>query len=311
MSLKAQQDEQAAAERRAAAERAAQAQAQAQAEVTRRQQAEEQRLQAEQERLQAEQAKSEAERQQQQAQLAAQQAQQERQQAEAAQAAALAQQQASQAEAQRAQIAAQQAEHARLQAEQDKEAMRARLMEQLNQVLQTKDSARGLIVNMSDVLFDTGQATLKPGARERLAKVAGIILAYPDLNLQVEGHTDSVGSDQYNQRLSERRAEAVRAYLIAQGVRSSSISAQGFGKAQPIASNTTAAGRQLNRRVEMVVSGQAIGTVMSRPAGAAPSTRGGTAGTATAPGNPQIRTPASSAPAVGSPTGTPPPNPPR
>src|SRR5205085_3200436 len=123
-----------------------------------------------------------------------------------------------------------------------------------------RDSARGLIVNMSDVLFDFNKATLKPGAREKLSKVAGIVLAYPGLRLELEGHTDSVGSDEYNMVLSEKRASSVHDYLIAQGVPGGSVTARGFGKADPVASNATAEGRQRNRRVEMVVSGEIIGT---------------------------------------------------
>jgi outer membrane protein OmpA-like peptidoglycan-associated protein len=115
------------------------------------------------------------------------------------------------------------------------------------------------------VLFDTGKYTLKPGAREKLAKVAGIVLSYPDLRLQMEGYTDNVGSDEYNQRLSERRAEAVRSYLIAQGVSAANLTAVGMGKSAPVASNATAAGRQQNRRVEMIVSGEAIGTKLGAP----------------------------------------------
>jgi outer membrane protein OmpA-like peptidoglycan-associated protein len=128
----------------------------------------------------------------------------------------------------------------------------------LNVILQTRESARGLIVNMSDVLFDSGKATLRPGAREKLAKVAGIVLAYPGLSLEVEGHTDSVGAADYNLDLSERRANTVRAFLSQQGVSAASIVARGFGKEQPVATNGTAAGRQQNRRVELIVSGSPI-----------------------------------------------------
>jgi outer membrane protein OmpA-like peptidoglycan-associated protein len=136
--------------------------------------------------------------------------------------------------------------------------MRARLLEQLNLILETRDTARGLIMNMSDVLFDTGKYTLKPLAREKLAKAAGVLMAYPGLSIEVDGHTDNVGSDEFNQTLSVERATAVRDYLIQQGVAEGSITAHGFGKMQPIASNETAAGRQQNRRVELVVSGDAI-----------------------------------------------------
>ena len=137
----------------------------------------------------------------------------------------------------------------------------------MNSVLQTRDSARGLIVNMSDVLFDTAAFTLKPGAREKLAKVAGILLAYPGLNIEVDGHTDNVGSDEYNQNLSDQRAESVRAYLVAQGVLTDSVTAKGFGKTQPVGTNDTAEGRQINRRVELVVSGEAIGAQAGGAAG--------------------------------------------
>jgi outer membrane protein OmpA-like peptidoglycan-associated protein len=137
--------------------------------------------------------------------------------------------------------------------------MRARLSEQLNSILQTRDSARGLIVSMSDVLFDTGQYSLKPGAREKLAKVAGILLAYPGLNIEVGGYTDNVGGDDMNQKLSENRADSVRAYLVQQGVTTNSVSARGFGNTLPVASNDSSAGRQQNRRVELLVSGDAIG----------------------------------------------------
>ena len=127
-------------------------------------------------------------------------------------------------------------------------------------ILETRETARGLIVNLSDVLFDTAQATLKPGAREKLARVSGILVSHPGLKLEIEGHTDSVGTDDYNQGLSERRAESVRAYLVEQRIAPQSITTKGFGEQQPVATNDTAAGRQRNRRVELVVSGEAIGT---------------------------------------------------
>jgi outer membrane protein OmpA-like peptidoglycan-associated protein len=134
-------------------------------------------------------------------------------------------------------------------------------------VLATRDTARGLIANMSDVLFKTGSFELMPAARERLAKVSGIVLAYPSLHLQVEGHTDSIGTDDYNQALSEKRAGAVRDYLVQEGISADAIKALGFGKTEPIASNDTPEGRQQNRRVELVLSGDAIGNAAS--AGAA------------------------------------------
>jgi len=219
------------------------------------------------------QAKAEADAQaaQQQAALAQQQADEdarrraaaEQAQAEAqrAQAAALAQQQQAQAEAAAALQAANQAEQQRQEAIRQKEEMRARLLAQLNQVLQTRDTARGLIVSMPDVLFDFNKYTLKPEARERLARISGIVLAYPDLKLEVDGYTDSIGSDEYNQTLSDRRAEAVRDYLVTSGVSMNNVAARGMGKADPIADNSTAAGRQLNRRVEMIVSGDVIGSL--------------------------------------------------
>jgi outer membrane protein OmpA-like peptidoglycan-associated protein len=228
-------------------------------EAERRAQAEAERQAALQAKMEAQQATQQAQQATQQAQLAAQQAAQEKAEADAARAAALAQQQAAQAEAERARMAAQQADQGRQQAEAEKTALRERLRQQLNLILETRESARGLIVNISDVLFDFDKYTLKPGAREKMAKVSGILLAYPGLKIQVEGHTDSVGSDDYNQTLSERRADTVRDYLVGQGVPGGTVSAVGLGKADPVASNDTAAGRQQNRRVELVVSGEPIG----------------------------------------------------
>jgi outer membrane protein OmpA-like peptidoglycan-associated protein len=153
------------------------------------------------------------------------------------------------------------------QAEADKAAMRTRLSEQLNSILQTRDSARGLIVSMSDVLFDTGKYSLKPGAREKLAKVAGILLAYPGLNIEVGGYTDNVGGDEMNQKLSENRAGSVRDYLVQEGVAMNSVSSKGFGNTLPVASNGDSAGRQQNRRVELLVSGDAIGNPINQTTG--------------------------------------------
>jgi len=158
---------------------------------------------------------------------------------------------------------------AKEQAEKDAQALRERLKEQLNVILSTRDTARGLIVNMSDVLFDFGQAALKPGAKEKLAKISGILLAYPTLHLSVEGHTDSVGTDDYNQKLSERRADSVRDYLTSNGISPANVIAIGMGKANPVASNDTAEGRQQNRRVEMVVSGDVIGQPIGADDGSA------------------------------------------
>ena len=170
---------------------------------------------------------------------------------------------AAQADAEQSRLAAQQAEQSAQQraqqAEADKAALRARLSEQLNSILQTRDSARGLIVSMSDVLFDSGKYSLKSGAREKLAKVAGILLAYPGLNIEVGGYTDNVGGDAMNQKLSENRATSVRDYLVQQGVATNSVTTKGFGNSSPVASNNNSAGRQQNRRVELLVSGEAIG----------------------------------------------------
>jgi outer membrane protein OmpA-like peptidoglycan-associated protein len=257
---------QAAAEKKAAEDRAAQARADADAEAKRRADAEAAQKQAEAATAEAEKMKAEAEQ-------AAADAARQKEAAEKATAEAVAQQQALAAETAKAQQAAAQSEQARQQAEQlrqqaekDKQDLRARLLQQLNTILSTRDTARGLIANMSDVLFKTGSFELLPGARERLAKVSGIVLAYPSLHLQIEGHTDSVGTDEYNQSLSEKRAEAVRDYLVQQGIAADSIEARGFGKTQPIASNDTPEGRQQNRRVELVLSGDAIGSGAAAPA---------------------------------------------
>ena len=151
------------------------------------------------------------------------------------------------------------------QLETDKSDLRAQLLLQFNAILQTRDTARGLIVNMSDVLFDTGKFSLRPEAREKLAKVAGIVEGHPGLRLAVEGHTDSVGGDDYNQQLSEERGGSVRDYLVGQGIAGASVSSKGFGKTQPVASNETASGRQQNRRVELVISGEIIGQEIGVP----------------------------------------------
>jgi len=236
--FEAQQRAQLAAQQQAAAQQAAQAQAAAQQAQEQAQREAQQRAAAEQAQQQAEQARQQAAMQAQQSQLEAQQAQQQMQ---------AAQQQAQQAEAERQQ-------------------MRTRLMDQLNQVLQTRDSARGLIVSMPDVLFDLNSANLKPTARERLAKVAGILIAYPDVKVEIDGYTDNTGTASYNQQLSEQRAASVQAYLTRQGVPGSSITTRGFGMDNPIASNDSPSGRQQNRRVELVVSGQSIGAQMNTPA---------------------------------------------
>jgi len=151
------------------------------------------------------------------------------------------------------------------QAEAERTQLRAQLLEQFNAILQTRDTVRGLIVNVSDVLFDTAKYSLRPLAREKLAKVAGIVSGHPGLRLDVEGHTDNVGGDDYNQKLSEQRGDSVRDYLTHEGMQASSVTSRGFGKTQPVASNDTAAGRQENRRVELVISGEIIGTLIGQP----------------------------------------------
>ena len=156
-----------------------------------------------------------------------------------------------------------QAAHARqlaAQTEQEKAQLRDQLRQQLNVILETRETARGLIVNLSDVLFDTARHDLKPGAREKLARVSGILSAHPGLKMEIEGHTDSVGTDDYNQRLSDRRAESVRSYLVSQNIAPAMVTSIGFGESKPVATNDTAAGRQQNRRVELIVSGDIIGT---------------------------------------------------
>ena len=256
MAVKKKAEDDAAA---AAAAREAAAKAQADAESKRRADAEAARVQAEAARAQAEQAKAQAEAARAEAERMKAEADKAKQEADAARAAAEAQQQQLAVEAEKARKAAEESERLRQQAEKDKADLRARLLAQLNTILATRDTARGLIANMSDVLFKTGSFELLGGARERLAKVSGIVLAYPSLRLEVEGHTDSVGSDDYNMTLSQHRADAVRDYLVQQGIPDGSISARGLGKAGPVASNDTPEGRQQNRRVELVLSGAAIG----------------------------------------------------
>jgi outer membrane protein OmpA-like peptidoglycan-associated protein len=166
-------------------------------------------------------------------------------------------------ESERNRLAAANSDKQLQQAVRDREELRARLLVQFNTILETRDTARGLVVNMSDVLFDSAKFTLRPAAREKLAKISGIVLAYPSLALSIEGNTDSVGTDAYNQTLSENRAGSVRDYLGQQGIPAASMTAHGFGKTQPVASNDTAGGRQQNRRVELVVSGEVIGTTVA------------------------------------------------
>jgi outer membrane protein OmpA-like peptidoglycan-associated protein len=235
-----------AAERAAAQAATDAAQERQREEEAARQQADMQKLQAERDAAREAQARAQAEAARLQADAAAQAAQQQ----------ALSAQQ----QAQSAQQQAQAARDAAARAEADKQALRAALLDQFNRILPTTDTPRGLQVNMADVLFAFGKFDLQPPAREALAKFSGIVLAHPGLHLAIEGYTDSVGSDTFNQTLSEQRANTVRAYLINQGLDPNAISATGFGKSNPVASNDTAAGRQQNRRVEIIISGEVIGT---------------------------------------------------
>jgi outer membrane protein OmpA-like peptidoglycan-associated protein len=206
-------------------------------------------------------ARREAETQAQQSALQAQQSQLDAERAKAAQAQADAERARAEAESAAAQARAAEANKSA----ENANAVRERLRSQLNSVLATSESARGLIVNMSDVLFDTGRYTLKPATQISLAKVAGILQAYPGLKLQVEGYTDSVGSDQLNQKLSENRADSVKNFLMGQGVHQDNITSTGYGKAKPVADNSSSSGRAQNRRVQLVVSGDAIGVQQSGP----------------------------------------------
>jgi len=267
LTLEKKQQEQAAAERQRAQDQIQQAQTQADQAAARAtaardeaQRQSEARALADQERQAAEQARLQAEQAAQQAAADRAAAQQQLQQAEQQRQGLVQQQQALSQQAEQARLQAQQAEQERLQVQQQAEQQRQRLLTQLNQVLQTRDTARGLIVNMSDVLFDLNKATLRPGARLRLAKVAGIILAYPDLKLEIDGFTDNTGTPEYNQTLSDKRAKSVSDFLTSQGVPAGAVTTRGMGESNPVASNANAAGRQMNRRVELVVSGTAIGT---------------------------------------------------
>jgi outer membrane protein OmpA-like peptidoglycan-associated protein len=251
-------------ERQAAANAQAQTQAQADDATRRAQQAQSDQARAELARAQAESDAARARTDTADAQSAAAKARADMADSQAASASALS---AAQADADQSRLAAQQSQLTAQQAEADKATMRTRLSEQLNKILQTRDSARGLIVSMSDVLFDTGKYSLKPGAREKLAKVAGILLAYPGLNIEVGGYTDNVGGDAMNQTLSENRAGSVRDYLVQQGVATNSVSSKGFGNTLPVASNENSSGRQQNRRVELLVSGEAIGNPVNATTG--------------------------------------------
>jgi outer membrane protein OmpA-like peptidoglycan-associated protein len=257
---KRQEEERVANEQRAAEERTIQAKAEQEAEAKRRAEAEKQQANAEKQQAnaerqqaEAEKQKTEAERQKLAAELNAAKEAQARAEAEKARAEAQAKEKTAQENALREREAAEKSER-------EKHELRAKLLEQFNRVLPTHDTPRGLVVNMGDVLFDTGKADLRSNAREALAKLSGTILNYPSLKLDIEGHTDSVGSDEFNQKLSEKRAEAVRGYLATQGIDAAAMAARGLGKNMPVEDNKTAAGRQKNRRVEIIVSGEVIGT---------------------------------------------------
>jgi len=280
IALKRQEDQRLELERQAAASReaeakaqAARANAQAEEDARLRAQAEtEQRLEAERRaRAEAERAAAEAHATAAQAQaevareralrdqVAAEQARLAAARAEAERATAQAQAEVERARALSEQAAAEQARQAAARAEKEKAQLRSSLVQQLNLILDTRETERGLVINISDVLFDSGQYTLRPIAREKLARVSGIVLAHPGLRLDAEGHTDSVGTDEFNQQLSLKRAMAVRDFLVEQGIPITSLGGHGFGKTIPVASNDTAAGRQRNRRVELVVAGDVIG----------------------------------------------------
>ena len=260
IAVRRQEDERIAEQQRAADDEARRARRGQEEEAQLRATADRQRMQAEVAAAEEAKARAEADAQRQAAMLQEQQAREQAAQdrdraAQSEQQAAQAAQQAqdSQAQADRARQLAEQSEH-------DKQELRAKLLQQFNRILETRDTVRGLVVNIGDVLFDTARYTLRPPAREALAKLSGIVLAYPGLRLQIEGHTDSTGTSAFNQKLSEQRAAAGRDYLVQQGLDANSITAAGLGEDSPIADNGTAAGRQKNRRVEIIVSGEVIGT---------------------------------------------------
>jgi outer membrane protein OmpA-like peptidoglycan-associated protein len=143
------------------------------------------------------------------------------------------------------------------------EAELRRLLDRLNAILETRSTSRGLIVGISDLLFDFNQATLTPMAREKLAGIARILVEYGSPRLRLQGYTDNIGSAEVNLELSRRRADAVRAYLVSQGVPAATVTASGFGSASPVATNATATGRQQNRRVDMLISGAITGVAIT------------------------------------------------
>jgi outer membrane protein OmpA-like peptidoglycan-associated protein len=257
LAIQRQAEEALANERKAADDAQRQARERADQEARQRAEAEAAKAQALLQEQQAKQKAEEAARQKAEADAARAQAEVERLRAESERQAALQKEET-------ARKAAEDAERARKQAEEEKAQLRAKLLQQFSQVLDTRDTDRGLVVNMSDVLFDTGKYTLRQEAREKLARIAGIVLNYPGLRLEAEGHTDNVGTAEFNQKLSEQRADSVRGYLIAQGIPESSITSSGKGFTVPVTPNDTAAGRQKNRRVELIVSGEVIGTSIGK-----------------------------------------------
>ncbi len=284
IAVKRQEDERIARERREQEEREAKAKAEAEAEARRAAAAEADRRAAETGRRAAEEAqKAEAERREAaekqgreaeaaaareaqaraEAEAARQKEAEARAEAEAARQSALEKEKMAGELAERERQLAQREREAAERSEREKQQLRAALLAQFNRILQTRDTERGLVVTMADILFDFGKFDLRPAAREALAKLSGIVLAHPGLKLAVEGHTDNVGSEEFNQTLSEKRAEAVRGYLVQQGLDADFVTAMGFGKARPVASNDTPTGRQQNRRVELIVSGEVIGTKIS------------------------------------------------
>ncbi len=273
IALQRQEAEYQEQQRRIALQREEDAAARLRAEEDRRRQAEDERARldrdralAERQRAEAEAARSAAERERLASERARADLERARSEADAARAAAQAQADTAKLQADAAKRLADQnaadasaARLAREQAERDRDAAREQLRQQLNVILETRETARGLIINLSDVLFDVDKATLKPGAREKLARISGILQSHPDLKIEIEGHADSTGSEEHNQRLSESRAQSVRTYFNSQGISKPIVAAVGFGESRPVATNGTAAGRQQNRRVEIIVSGQSIG----------------------------------------------------
>jgi outer membrane protein OmpA-like peptidoglycan-associated protein len=283
LALEREEAERLAMEKKAREDAEKQARQEAEAEAARRAKAEADRIQAEAQKAQADAQRAQAEIEKAKAEAARVRAESERAQAEASRAQAEASRAKAEAERLRAEAAQRDADHQkqqalaaeqqaiaakqeadrlRDQAEADKAALRAKLLEQFRAVLETRDTDRGLVINMGDVLFDSGKYTLRPLAREKLARIAGIVMNYPELKIESEGHTDNIGSEEFNQKLSEQRASEVRTYLMSQGLKENAITSAGRGFSIPVASNDSAAGRQQNRRVELIVSGAIIGTAV-------------------------------------------------